>query len=557
MHGTTSPGTLARIVVTPNATLFPLSKQQMTAIGYDADDKEVPIEPTWSAAAGATITTSGLLTAGAAVGTGTVTATSGDVSGSATITVAAGPLASLTINPVVPSLVVGSTQQFAVVGKDIGGNVVPVTAAWSVGAGGGSITQAGLFTAGGTAGTFVNTVTATAGGITASATVTVLAGALANITITPNPATVRSGATQQFTATGRDLSGNVVAVNPAWFVTNGGGTITAGGLFTATGAPNTYTNTVSATSGAISGAATVVITAGALATITVTPNPAVMGPNASQQFTAVGKDAAGNVVPVVLTWTTTAASGNASITADGFYTAGPIVGIFSNEVTATSGTVSGTATVIVSGGGIPTNSTFLGNAARFGVLAGLGVNCTTAGVVNGPSADVGSSPTNTITGFPPCVLTGTMTADAAAGQTDLAAAYNLHQAIPNCTDLTGTDLGSFGPLNGLPPGCYKFTAGATLTGTLALNGGASSQWVFQVATTLTVSAGANVILSNAIPDNVRWAVGTNATLGSGSHVQGNIMALNNIVIAANATLNGRALARNGSVDMTSAVVSKP
>jgi len=86
------------------------------------------------------------------------------------------------------------------------------------------------------------------------------------------------------------------------------------------------------------------VTAGPLATITVTPNPATLVISATQQFTAVGTDASGNVVAITPTWVV--ASGG-TISSTGLFTAGTMPGTFVNIVTATSGAISGTATVIV------------------------------------------------------------------------------------------------------------------------------------------------------------------------------------------------------------------
>ena len=62
------------------------------------------------------------------------------------------------------------------------------------------------------------------------------------------------------------------------------GTIDAGGLFTAGTAAGMFANTVQATSGPISATASVTINAGALASITVTPNPVIVAPGGTQQF---------------------------------------------------------------------------------------------------------------------------------------------------------------------------------------------------------------------------------------------------------------------------------
>jgi len=261
---TITAGALASIVVTPNPTLAIGATQQFTATGRDAANNVVPITPTWSVvAAGGTINaTTGLFTAGNTTGVflNTVRAASGAISGTATVTVVAGAVATITVTPNPDTTAALGTQQFVAVARDAGNNIVPITPVWSVQAGGGTINAGtGLFTAGATLGTFNNTVRATSGTVFGNATVTVIAGALATITVTPNPDTLDVLATQQFTAVGRDASNNIIAITPVWSVTNGGGTIGAGGLFTAGNAGGTFLNTVRATSGLIFGSATVVI----------------------------------------------------------------------------------------------------------------------------------------------------------------------------------------------------------------------------------------------------------------------------------------------------------
>jgi hypothetical protein len=86
---------------------------------------------------------------------------------------------------------------------------------------------------------------------------------LATITVTPANPTVAAGGTQQFTAVGKDASGNVVAISPTWSVASGGGTIDNNGLFTAGSTAGTFTNTITAKSGSITGTASVVVSASA------------------------------------------------------------------------------------------------------------------------------------------------------------------------------------------------------------------------------------------------------------------------------------------------------
>ncbi|MEP7346856.1 MAG: hypothetical protein ABI877_16405, partial [Gemmatimonadaceae bacterium] len=354
VHGFGDPGTLATIDVSPNPkTMVVNTTQQFVAVGTDFSGTNVTFAPTWSVVAGGgAISNSGMFTAGATPGTYvTVKATSGGVSRTATVVVIAGPLASITIAPNPVSLAIGGVQQFSAVGKDASGNVVPLTPTWSVIAGGGAVNGTGLFTAGTVVGTYTNTVQASSGGIAVTATVNVIAGPLASIVVTPNPATLNVGLTQLFTAVGTDASGNVVVISPVWSVVSGGGTIGATGLFTAGTTPGTFANTVKATSGNYSGTATVTVTYGPLATITVSPNPASLGIGAAQQFTAVGRDAGGNVVAITPAWAVVAGGGAINPTT-GLFTAGNAVGTFTNTVRASAGTLAGFATVIVSAGAL-------------------------------------------------------------------------------------------------------------------------------------------------------------------------------------------------------------
>ena len=474
-------------------------------------------------------------------------ASSGGLTSSATVIVVAGPLASITVTPNPASMAINATQQFTAVGKDAAGNVVTITPAWSVVAGGGAINPtSGLFTAGTTAGTFTNTVRAAVGAIAGTATVNVTPGPLASISVTPNPASVPTSAAQQFTAVGKDAGGNVVAITPAWSVVNGGGTIdAASGLFTAGTIAGTYTNTIRAASGTIAGLATVNVTP-VLATLTVQPNPANVFTFNTQQFAVTGRDATGNVIPTSgVVWSVV--NGGGTIDANsGLFTAGGTTGTFANTVQATSGTVSGNATVNVNSTA-PAPIVNLGTAAPNGVMAGTAFTCVNLGTIN---ADIAISPGSTVTGFPPCVITGVQhLADAVAAQAqiDLTNAYNTLAGLP-CPPANQITANLGGTTKG--PGVYCSATTIGVTGNLILDGGGdpNATFVFQAGTGLT-TAGTIILINGAQATNVYWQVGSSATIGTASQWKGNIIALTSITLVDNANLIGRALARNGAVSL--------
>jgi len=83
---------------------------------------------------------------------------------------------------------------------------------------------------------------------------------LSTITVAPASASVQTGKTQQFTATGLDQFGQPLTPQPAftWSV-SGGGTISASGSFTA-GTTTSGPFTVTATSGSVTGTASITVT---------------------------------------------------------------------------------------------------------------------------------------------------------------------------------------------------------------------------------------------------------------------------------------------------------
>jgi hypothetical protein len=375
--------------------------------------------------------------------------------------------------------------------------------------------------------------------------------ALASIAVTQN-ATVAASSTLQMQAVGYDANGGVVSISPTWSIAASGGTISSTGLFSAGTVAGLFANTVVASVGSISGRASVTVTAGPLASITLDPTQLTLAVNTTRQFVAAGKDAGGNVVQFTPVWSVV--NGGGTITSTGLFTSGAVSGTFSNTIRATSGNVFGSATMQVVAE--PPSSVSLGAAAANGVMAGTTVTCVTGGIIN---ADVTISPGTALTGFGPCVIMGVQHLGdpvAAQGQIDLTTAYNTLAGLP-CppANVIVADLGG----TTKPAGVYCNASSIGVTGTVTLDGGGdvNATFVFQAGSTLT-TAGSVVLINGAQAKNVYWQVGSSATLGTASHWQGNILALASISMVDNATLLGRALARNGAVTMgTNNVITQP
>jgi uncharacterized protein YjdB len=364
---TTGTGsTIAQLVVTPKTvTLQPNQVQDFMAIGFTAAGDTAQIAVTWRATAGTVETSS----AGgrhyghyhhASCGQFGLRATSqpGGLSDSATITVSCPPtpVASVSVGPASPNILMGQTIQLTATLRDANGNVLTGrTVTWSSNNAAASVNGTGLVT-GAAAGSAA--ITATSEGQSGTASVTVSNVPVASVTVSPTSASLLVGQTVQLTATPKDANGNpLIGRTVTWSSSNASiASVSASGLLS--GATAGGPVTITATSEGQSGTASVTVANAPIASVTVAPASASLLLGQTVQLTATPKDANGNpLTGRVVSWSSNNTS-VATVDGSGLVTAGAVG---SATIAAMSEGRSGTATITVTG--VPVASVTVSPAA--------------------------------------------------------------------------------------------------------------------------------------------------------------------------------------------------
>ena len=396
---------VVQIVSSPTSvTLDPYQTQQFLAYGRTQAGDSVAVVASWSASGG-TITSGGLYAADTNAGTYQVTATAQVAatapaaatptntrpSGSSTVK-NTGPLTQVILTPATASVLVGGTLQFAAYARRKNGDSTSVSVVYA--ATGGTISAAGLYTAGQTAGPYHVVATVSSGGtLTDTAAVTITTIPVASVTVTPTTAGLQVGATQQFTAVPKDAAGNTLTGRVVtWASSNTAiATVSSSGVVSGTAAGSA---TITATSETKSSTAAVTVTNVPVASVTVSPASASLLVGATQQFTAVTKDAAGNTLTGrTVTW---ASSNTAVVMVSGSGLATGMAG-GPATITATSEGQSGTAALTIAAASCVISSGAWQNVAipspaggfevRFDATPSTANMDGVVGLANGPAAD--------------------------------------------------------------------------------------------------------------------------------------------------------------------------
>ena len=165
------------------------------------------------------------------------------------------------------------------------------------------------------------------------------------------------------------------------------------------------------------------------------------------------------------------------------------------------------------------------------------------------TGDLGLSPGSSVTGAPH-VLGATHVDDAVSigAKNALTTAYNDAASRPS-NGSAGTDLAG----QTFTPGVRTASSSLLLSsGSVTLNaeGNPNAVFIFQIPTTLITGSHTTVSLINgAQACNVFWQVGSSATLGTGTHFVGTIMAAESVTANTDATIHGRLLAQTAAVTL--------
>jgi hypothetical protein len=218
-------------------------------------------------------------------------------------------------------------------------------------------------------------------------------------------------------------------------------------------------------------------------------------------------------------------------------------------------------TLSFSGSALSAQATInLGNVESFGALSFTAM--TNAGANTVVHGNIGS-PTSMGIGVthPGFAAYGPGTPELAAAQAALLTAYGAAEAAtPNQPTITGMNLAG----KTLLPGVYNSTSAILISGPIPLtldgNGDSSSVFIFQAASSgdLTVDPTSSVTYTNgAQPCNVFWKVNSAFLKNTDHTFIGTILALTQITLTENITVEGRVLARNADVTFIHDTINKP
>ena len=334
---------LQRVIVTPDAVTVGGGQSYLfTADGLWSDGSEKPPSVVWSSTGGA-IASDGTYTAGSSSGNYLVIARDkfSTLADTSRVSVTEPTITAVTVSPGSTSLAPGATQQYAATARMSDGTNRSVGVAWRVN--GGSITAAGLYTATPTPGSYevVGQVPGTALADSGAIAVAQPTATLNQVILNPATASVPVGQARQFSVTGTWSDGSTRAPAVTWNAT--GGTLTAGGLFTAGMAQGTFRVIATETGGTKADTSVITVTPSVLTALVLNPSSVTLQAGLARQFAVSGVWSDGSTGAPAVSWL----ADGGTMAADGIYTAGTTPGTYRVIAAQQAGTLADTSLITI------------------------------------------------------------------------------------------------------------------------------------------------------------------------------------------------------------------
>jgi trimeric autotransporter adhesin len=303
-HGISGRGSLgvtdslpAKVVISPGSAKAAVDATvQLSAVVTTRTGRSLPghvVAWTSTDPRYAVVSATGVVT-GKLKGSAKIVAAASPVADTQVVDISPAPIARLSVTPPAAALGSGSTMQLTAHAEDAEGNALTGrNVGWmSSDASVASISTSGVVTAArfGDA-----AITASAEGVKASSVIHVSAGAVSSVTVTPGSIGLVSGATQQLAVVLNDAAGNVLPAQAVkWSVSdNNVAIISPTGMVTA---HHEGSATITADVNGVAGKASVVVSAGAVKSVSVSPASLSLATGGTRQLAAVLTDAAGNTI---------------------------------------------------------------------------------------------------------------------------------------------------------------------------------------------------------------------------------------------------------------------
>ena len=247
----------------------------------------------------------------------------------------------VSVAPGSTTLSFGQSKKFDAIATYDDGSQKALQVSWS--STGGTIGSDGTYIAGSTTGNYQVVGRDKQSAAADTAFVSVTEPTVASVSVSPDPASLVSGATQQYVLTATMSDGTSRSIGAAWQAT--GGTISGGGLYVAGGTAGSYrvVASVAGTGVADTAAVTVAVPTVALTQIVVNPGSASVPVRTSRQFSATAVYSDGSTRTPQVTW---AATGG-SVSAAGLYTAGATQGTYRVIATEPGGKADTSAVTVI------------------------------------------------------------------------------------------------------------------------------------------------------------------------------------------------------------------